>query len=92
MSVGLCVLNFEFGGREGISFWGTKVGMVGVIGVGRILVAELLDFHELVGNAAKGVGDADVIVEAGVRVGGLGMGGKEELAEVSGSDLEAGGG
>ena len=54
------------------------------------MVAELLDLHELVGDAAKGVGDADVVVEAGVRVGGLGMSGQEELAEMGGGDLEAG--
>jgi hypothetical protein len=54
------------------------------------LVTELLDLHELVGNAAKGIGDADVAVEAGVRVGGLGMSGQEELAQMSGGDLEAG--
>ena len=56
------------------------------------MVTEFLDFHELVGNAAKGVGDADAVVEAGVRVGGFGVGRQEELAEMSGSDLKAGGG
>jgi hypothetical protein len=69
-----------------------EFGSVEILGVAGILVAELLDFYELAGNAAKGVGDADVVVEAGFRVGGLGMSGQEELAEVSGSDLEADGG
>jgi hypothetical protein len=95
MTVGLCILNFEFGRGERFSFWVTWVGLIGVIGLvggGRVLVTELLDFHKLARNAAKRVGDADVVVEAGVRVGGLGMSGQEELAEMSGGDLEAGGG
>jgi hypothetical protein len=95
MTVGLCILNFEFGRGERFSFWVTWVGLIGVIGLvggGRVLVTELLDFHKLARNAAKRVGDADVVVEAGFRVGGFGMSGQEELAEMSGGDLEAGGG
>jgi hypothetical protein len=81
----LWILDLKFNGRERFD-----CGFVGVIGVGGVLVAELLDFHELTRNAAKGVGDADVVVKAGVRVGGLGMSGQQELTKVSGSNLEAG--
>jgi hypothetical protein len=69
-----------------------ELGIFEVIRAAWVLVTELLDVHKLARNAAKGVGDADAVVEAGVRVGGLGMSGQEELAEMSGSDLEAGGG
>ena len=60
MDVGLGI--WEFGRRERFSFWFTWVGLVGILVGAGVLVAELLGLHELAGNAAKGVGDADVVV------------------------------
>ena len=45
--------------------------------------------EELAGDAAKGIGSADVMLEAGFRVGVFGTAGEQELAEVCGGDLKA---
>ena len=56
------------------------------------MVVELLDLDELAIDAAKGVGGAQVQVEAGLGIDAMGLQGQKDLAEVSGDDLEASGG
>jgi hypothetical protein len=56
-----------------------------------VVIVELLDLHELAGDAAEGVGGAEVVVEAGFGIDTMGLQGQEDLAEVSGDDLEASG-
>jgi hypothetical protein len=56
-----------------------------------VLITEFLDLDELASDAAKGVAGAEVIVEAGLGVGTMRLQREQDLAQVSGHDLEASG-